>query len=73
MGNGQTDNKTRDNQMKIEHPRFAKARLTIDKKVVLEQHYNEQQFTEMSQKIHSINPQGRKIPLLLPQMEMTHT
>lgn len=67
MGNslGKED---KESGLQIEHPRFKHARLSVDKKIVLEEKYNSQ-FIDMVQKIVSLNSQKKKIPLLLPKIE----
>ncbi len=56
----------------VKHPRFNKARLTIDKKLVIEYKFSDD-FNQLTQRIFSLNPKNAKLPLLLPRMEMTHS
>lgn len=72
MGNSEPTQKASNSPPTVEHPRFAKARFTIDKKMVLEDKYS-LGYIDMINKISSINPHNKKIPLLLPRIEETHS
>jgi hypothetical protein len=52
----------------VEHARFAKARFTVDKKMVLEDKYSSG-YIDMINKLSEINPHNKKVPLLLPKIE----
>ncbi len=52
----------------VEYPRFAKARFTVDKRMVLEDRYSNASIDLIS-KISSISSQNKKLPLLLPRIE----
>lgn len=68
MGNSEPSPKPSVNHPAVEHPRFAKARFTVDKKMVLEDKYHPG-YIDMINKITSINPQNKKVPLLFPRIE----
>ena len=72
MGNSEPTQKSSSAHPTVEHPRFAKARFTVDKKMVLEDKYHSG-YIDMINKIATINPQNKKVPLLLPRIEETHS
>ena len=72
MGNSEpTQKSSLGSAVIVEHPRFSKARLSIDKRMmVLEGKWN---CIDMMSKIATLNPQNKKLPLLLPKLEETHS
>lgn len=73
MGNQQTPRgEERIPRNAVSHPLFSSAKLTINKKMVVEHRFTEE-FTELAKKIYALKPQEESLPLLLPKMEMSHS